>query len=232
MTEAPPRTLRAVLLDFGGTLDADGLTWKERFFRLYRAEGLAPSRAAFDPVFYRADDALVGAIPEALPFRDTVERLATGVSEGLEIRDADVAARVAERFLDDAFLTLRRNAALLGRLARRYRLGIVSNFYGNLPAVCRDAGIDRFFGVVVDSTRVGASKPDPRIFGIALAGLGVAAVEAVFVGDSPARDMVGAREIGMRHVWLGGAAAHGGAAPCCPGDPVIRSLAEIEGLLE
>lgn len=33
----------SVLFDFGGTLDADGIPWKERFFRLYQAEGLALS---------------------------------------------------------------------------------------------------------------------------------------------------------------------------------------------
>ena len=53
----------AVLFDFGGTLDADGITWKERFFRLCLDEGVTIARERFDPVFYAADDALVGGIP-------------------------------------------------------------------------------------------------------------------------------------------------------------------------
>jgi len=69
-----------VLFDFGGTLDADGLTWKTRFFRLCREEGLVADPERFDPVFHAADDALVGAIPATLPFRDTVHRLAAGVT--------------------------------------------------------------------------------------------------------------------------------------------------------
>ena len=32
--------VETLLFDFGGTLDADGVAWKERFFTLYRAEGL------------------------------------------------------------------------------------------------------------------------------------------------------------------------------------------------
>ena len=32
--------IETVLFDFGGTLDADGVAWKERFHALYRAEGL------------------------------------------------------------------------------------------------------------------------------------------------------------------------------------------------
>jgi len=228
--KAAPPAVRALLLDFGGTLDADGIPWKERFFRLYRAEGLAPAGEAFDRAFYRADDALVGVIPETLSFEETVQRLAAGVSEGLGVPDRAVSARVARRFVDDALDVLGRNRPILARLGRRYRLGVVSNFYGNLAAVCRDAGIAALFGVLVDSTQAGVSKPDPRIFELALDGLGVSATEAVFVGDSPGRDMHGARRTGMRHVWLGGEAATM-AAPCCPGDPVVRSLVEIEGLL-
>src|SRR5438034_1108132 len=48
----------AVLFDFGGTLDADGLAWKERVYRLFGEEGVAVERARFDPLFHAADDAL------------------------------------------------------------------------------------------------------------------------------------------------------------------------------
>ncbi|MCI0547943.1 MAG: HAD family hydrolase [Candidatus Rokubacteria bacterium] len=218
-----------MLFDFGGTLDADGLTWKARFFRLWREEGLATSPEAFDAVFYRADDALVGAIPPTLTLGETVERLAVGLGAALGARDAAVAARVAQRFTDDALASLARSAVLLGRLSGRYRLGLVSNFYGNLATVCHNAAMQQLFGVIVDSTVVGLEKPDPRIFERALTALEVGAADAVFVGDSLPRDMAGARAVGMRHIWLAGETAP--ARPCCPGDPVVRALAEIEGLI-
>ncbi len=34
-----PQT-KAILFDFGGTIDADGVAWKERFYPLYLAEHL------------------------------------------------------------------------------------------------------------------------------------------------------------------------------------------------
>jgi hypothetical protein len=34
------RQIETLLFDFGGTLDADGVAWKERFHAHYRAEGL------------------------------------------------------------------------------------------------------------------------------------------------------------------------------------------------
>jgi HAD superfamily hydrolase (TIGR01509 family) len=220
----------AVLFDFGGTLDADGLPWKERVFRLFREEGVAVTRERFDPAFYAADDALVGTVPATTSFKAIVERLAAGVAAALEISDRAIADRVARRFLSDALEALDGNTPLLRELSRRYRLGVVSNFYGNLAQVCDDAGIRSLFGVLVDSVDVGCTKPAARIFQHALDALGVSAAATTFVGDSLPRDMAGARDLGMRHIWLAGADAES-ARPCCRDDRQIRSLRELEAIL-
>jgi putative hydrolase of the HAD superfamily len=224
------RRPRAVLFDFGGTLDAPGVTWRERAFRLYRAAGAVAEPAVFDPLFYAADDALVGAVPATLSLAETVHRVFTAVSAGLGVADAGMTGRLTARFVQDALAGCRASAAVLDRLGRRYRLGVVSNFYGNLGAVCAEAGLTPLLGAIADSTVVGAGKPDPRIFQHALGALGVEPAEATFVGDSRPRDMEGARALGMPHVWLVEPAAPP-AAPCCPGDPVIHALDELERLL-
>ena len=54
------------------------------------------------------------------------------------------------------------------------------------------------FDAVVDSTVVGFTKPDPRIFTLALDRLGVAAADALMVGDSPSADVDGASAAGIR----------------------------------
>lgn len=224
------RGLDAVLFDLGGTLDGPGIPWKERIFRLYRAEGVRLDAEEFDTLFYRADDAVVGAIPATLPFRDTVQRLVEGVSVALKVDDARLSARVAAQFVDGAMSCARANARVLAELAGRYRLGIVSNFYGNLAAVCDELGLRSHLGVMVDSTDLGWTKPDPRLFQHALGALGVDAARAAFVGDSLSRDMAGARATGMAHIWL-----VGDAVPlpegCCPGDRVIRAIDDLRGLL-
>ena len=222
---------KALLFDFGGTLDADGLPWKERFFRLWRAEGEDVPRERFDKAFYAADDALVGHLPPELSLEDTVRRLAYGVSENLGTQDAGVASRVAARFCADAFLVLTRSARVLERLSARYGLAVVSNFYGNLAAVCEDAGLSPFLSATVDSAAVGCCKPDAEIFRAALRKLGAVPSEAVFVGDSRERDMAGARALGMRHILLSADPA-AAPAPCCGGDAVIRSLSDLPDLLE
>ncbi|MEX2146570.1 MAG: HAD family hydrolase [Candidatus Rokuibacteriota bacterium] len=232
MADAVPvarATPQGLLFDFGGTLDADGLTWKDRFFHLFRAEGCSLAPAAFDPHFYAADDSLVGTVPATLGLRDSVDRLARDLAARLRL-DAGAGGRVAARFVDDALARLHANRAVLGRLHGRYRLGVVSNFYGNLEAVCDDAGIRSLLDVIVDSARVGYTKPDARIFRCAVDALGLTFAQAIFVGDSPTRDMAGARAVGMAHVWL--VEAGGGArTPCCAADRVIHTLTELEDVL-
>src|SRR5437762_3096594 len=193
------------------------------------SEGVMVTPERFDPLFYGADDALVRAIPDSLSLAETVRRLVAGLGAALDLSDA-LADRIARRFVEDAIGYARDNISLLSELARHYRLGIVSNFYGNLAPVCDDLRLRPLFGTIVDSAEVGWTKPDPRIFAHALRTLGVEASEATFVGDSLARDMSGARGIGMAHIWLAADAAPDSRA-CCPGDPVIRSLGDLRGLL-
>jgi len=218
----------ALLFDFGGTLDARGVPWKERFASAFAAEGVAPAPAVFDRASNDADDALVGTLPRALGLAVTVERLAVGVAANLGVGEAGVAARAGARFLADARACLAESADLLARLAARHRIGVVSNFYGNLAAVLEEAGLAPHVSVAVDSEVVGATKPDAAIFRAALDALGLAVKDALFVGDSARRDMAGAKALGMPHVLL---AANGGAAVCCPGDRVIPRLSALEELL-
>ena len=220
-------TPKALLFDFGGTLDADGVAWKERFSAQFAAEGAAVPPARFDPAFYASCDVLVGAVPADLSLAGVVERVAGGVGQRLGL-DLSLARRAGERFLAESEAALAASRALLARLARSYRLGVVSNFYGNLAHVLDEAGFGPFVAAVADSAVVGAMKPDARIFLAALEPLDAAPGEALFVGDSLPRDMAGARALGMPHLLLSPVP---GTAPCCPDDRVIRRLAELPGAL-
>ena len=218
---------KVLLFDFGGTLDAEGIPWKDRFWRIAREEGLDVPQAEFDRAFYGATDSLEGTIPRGAGFRETVERVAAGLAERLG-RDPAVGKRIGDRFAEDALRQLAESAAMLSRLRERYRIGIVSNFYGNLQAVLEETGLAPSVAVAVDSTLAGCKKPDPRIFQAALDALGASPRDAVFVGDSLRRDMTGARGMGMRHVWLRSAESDGGC--CCPEDRVIARLSELSRL--
>ena len=222
-TRTPPT---ALLFDFGGTLDADGIAWKERFRTLVSQEGIAVEPERFDKMFYEADDALVGRLPKDLSLQETARRLARGLAERMG-ESPELAERVAAGFLRESIAKLDANAAVLRALAGRYRIGVVSNFYGNLAAICSGTSIGPYVSTAVDSAAVGASKPDPRIFQAALEALETSADRAIFIGDSLPRDMEGARRLGMPHVWM----QPGATAACCPDDAVIGSVTELLGML-
>jgi HAD superfamily hydrolase (TIGR01509 family) len=197
-----------LLFDFGGTLDADGVAWKERFYTLYRAEGLDMTADAFAPCFFAADSPLVGGLPPTTGLSGTVHALVLNLESELARRGAGTdqdglrGRRVASRFLSESAAAFARNRPILQSLKERYRLGVVSNFYGNLEAVCHGAGLAPLFAVMVDSHRVGAEKPDPAIFRAALKALGARPETTVFVGDSLRRDREGARRMGMGFIWI------------------------------
>ena len=216
---------KAVLFDYGGTLDANGIPWKERFGTLLANEGFEVPSERFDPAFYAADDAMVGGVPESLSYADTVSRLAESLVVALGLEAPALGQRLGQRFLSDSLGQLSTNAGVLDALSRRYRLGIVSNFYGNLERVCEDVGIARFMTVMVDSTRVGWTKPAPAIFEAALRVLDVEPERAIFVGDSLRRDRSGAAAMGMPFIWFRGDNAD---APSDDDFLTINALEQLE----
>jgi putative hydrolase of the HAD superfamily len=115
-------------------------------------------------------------------------------------------------------------------LKNRYQLGIVSNFYGNLEAVCHSAGLASLFAVMVDSHRVGAEKPDPAIFRAALEPLHATPETTVFVGDSLRRDREGARRMGMRFIWVAPQDVQIAETRAATDPPIHGTVAELRDL--
>ncbi|MEM3697039.1 MAG: HAD family hydrolase [Candidatus Bathyarchaeia archaeon] len=93
---------------------------------------------------------------------------------------------------------------LLEKASTEYKLGVISNFtYAPvIYAGLRKLGINHFFNVVLVSEDVGWRKPHIKIFQEALQRLKVKAEEAVYVGDSPAEDIAGAKKAGMKTIFV------------------------------
>ena len=85
----------------------------------------------------------------------------------------------------------------LEMLANRYRLAVLTN--GN--ADVRRLGLADYFQFALCAEDLGVGKPDPRPFREALRRAGVAANQAVHVGDHPLDDIRGAQAAGLRAVW-------------------------------
>lgn len=225
---SPLNGSRGVLFDFGGTLDSDGGHWLDRFSDLYEALGVQIPQSRIKEVFYLADRVCCED-PQVNDWglRRLMAHHVRIQFQALGLDSPTMEAEMVDRFCSPMEDCLRRNRDLLRRLAGRYRLGLVSNFYGNVAALCDEAYLSDSFRVILDSVQIGFGKPDPRIFRMALEKLQLPPEQVVFVGDSYERDMIPAAALGLRTIWLKGPKPRipEGAPPV---DGVITELAELE----
>jgi len=106
-------------------------------------------------------------------------------------------------------------------------LGLISNIDRDLSSTYDELGLSSSLDVLVTSLAVGAAKPDPAIFRIALERAGVDASEAIHVGDMYHSDIMGARSAGIRPLLIDRDGLHQGISDC----PRISSLGEVAGYI-
>jgi len=112
------------------------------------------------------------------------------------------------------------------RLAKQYRVGVISNADGKIEAVLRRCGIGDCFLSITDSGLVGYEKPHPEIFRQAMRSLNAEPEESLYVGDVYFVDYLGATRAGMQAVLMDvqGAYKEKGVAR-------VESLAELQEML-
>jgi putative hydrolase of the HAD superfamily len=202
------RPLRAIFFDAGNTLihmDFDAIAAAlaregvpATADEVQRAEWRA--RVRLDATFHP------GASTE---HPDTGDRYVAFVLDELGVQDPDtVAALIAWRRSYNppnglwTVLEPRAEAALA--LARRAGLAaaVISNSNGTIAAILDTFGLGRHLDFVIDSSRVGVEKPDPRIFRIALERARLSPEDAAYIGDLYSIDVLGARAAGLSAVLV------------------------------
>lgn len=84
------------------------------------------------------------------------------------------------------------------RLKGKVLIGSVTNGNADLQTI----GLAHHFKASVSAPQFGRAKPDPAIFHAACDALGVAPIDAVYVGDDLILDVQGAQRAGLRGVWM------------------------------
>jgi FMN phosphatase YigB (HAD superfamily) len=218
---------RGYLFDYGGTLDGEGWHWFDRTLHLYRRSGCEIPEPQLKQAFYVAEQAIAEeARREGLRLRPLLERHVELQMAVLGDDALRFATPVVRGFCEMTEEGWHRARAALSRLRGRARLGVVSNFYGNLDVLLEEGGLSPLLDAVVESARVGIEKPDPAIYRLAAQRLALVPEDVVMVGDNFDRDIRAARAIGMRAIWL----RRGSAQPPETGlaDCVISRLDEIQ----
>ncbi len=96
---------------------------------------------------------------------------------------------------------------VLAALRRRYEIALITNTQGQKSTdthrISLYPDLETYFSVIIVAGEAGIpTKPDPQPFHRCLEKLGLAAHEAVYVGDDWRIDICGAREAGLHAIWL------------------------------
>jgi HAD superfamily hydrolase (TIGR01549 family) len=117
--------------------------------------------------------ASVGELTPEQHWISVVSKLRRKDSELSAIRDEFFAGDIVDRTLIEYIRSLR----------GKYKTGLISNAWGDLRDFIVREKFDDAFDRMIISAEVGAMKPQPKIFEIALEQSGVSPTETVFVDD-------------------------------------------------
>lgn len=128
---------------------------------------------------------------------------------------------------------LKENKLVLEHLKQNgYPMVLVSNFYGNINQVLKDAGIDGYFEDVIESAVVGVRKPNPAIFALGVCALDLPASLVLVVGDTYGKDIIPAHKLGCHTLWIKGLQWEEKKVDESIPDGIIKKLSEMEEFLK
>jgi epoxide hydrolase-like predicted phosphatase len=178
--------IRAVIFDFGGVLlRTEDRTGREKWQKRLGMGERELCQAVFETdISARAS---IGQVPEAEVWRHLAVTLNLNADQVREFQHDFWAG-------DRLDLELVR---FLHSLRPRYKTAILSNAWSGLREVITQRfHLDDVVDTIVISAEEGIAKPDPRIYRISAARLGVRTEEAVFVDDME-KNARGAGAVGM-----------------------------------
>ena len=154
----------------------------------------------------------------------------------LSLSDSEIhqiAADMARYINAKTLALLNENRQVLEHLKQAgYPMVLVSNFYGNINQVLKDAGIDGYFKDVIESAVVGVRKPNPAIFALGVCALDLPASQVLVVGDTYDKDIIPAYKLGCHTLWIKGLQWEEKKVDESIPDGIIKKLSEMEEFLK
>lgn len=200
--------IKGVLLDYGGTIDTNGLHWGAVLWNSYQKANIAIEKDLFSKAYSFGERSLAinPIIKPSHSFYDTlylkIEQQFSFLHEnGIDL-DTQLIEQIAEDCNEFARRTVLEAKPVLELLSEKYPLVLVSNFYGNIHSVLEIFGIQKLFTKIIESAVVGVRKPDPAIYQLGAESIHFSPKECVVIGDSFSKDIVPAKKLGSKAIWL------------------------------
>ena len=240
--------IRAVLFDVNGTLI--DIETDECMEEAYRAiahfltyQGIALHRGEVRDLYFQIMKEQFAASKETYPEFDVVEvwrevlrRHATEYTSSLDpsklLQMPLFLAELQRGISRKRLAAFPQTLEILAELKTRYRLAVVSDAqsaYG-LPELSA-VGLAGYFAPIVISGDYGYRKPNARLFQAALTALKVCPEEAIFVGNDRFRDVLGARQVGMKTILFCPRGNPGGSPETEP-DYLLHQYADLPRAIE
>lgn len=232
-----------LLFDFGGTLDTVGCHWGKFLWHAYERNAIPVTEGQFRDAYVHAErtlgkQAIIQSTDTFLSMLTTKIRIEFDylVRSGWIAVNEDEAERMQRSLVKDVYERVKANLtvsrSVLTELRKEYRIGLVTNFYGNMSVVLDEFGLASLFDTVTESAVVGVRKPDPQIFRSAVKALDVETENVIVIGDSYSKDILPAHEIGCHTIWLKGEGWVSEELTTCEADYIIKDLYEVEPVLK
>ena len=232
-----------LLFDFGGTLDTVGCHWGKFLWHAYERNAIPVTEGQFRDAYVHAErtlgkQAIIQSTDTFLSMLTTKIRIEFDylVRSGWIAVNEDEAERMQRSLVKDVHERVKANLtvsrSVLTELRKEYRIGLVTNFYGNMSVVLDEFGLASLFDTVTESAVVGVRKPDPQIFRSAVKALDVETENVIVIGDSYSKDILPAHEIGCHTIWLKGEGWVSEELTTCEADYIIKDLYEVEPVLK
>lgn len=197
-------SVKSLLFDYGGTIDANGVHWGEVLWKAYSDYNSGISRDTFRKVYTQVEQ-LLGSQSLILPghtFKETLEIKVKLQFETLRIDNPCLFSSITEGCYENTRHCIHRSLQVLEQLKKCYPMYLVSNFYGNLQTTLREFNLIQYFQGVIESAETGFRKPDLQIFRIAIEKTGNKPEEVAVIGDSYKNDIEPAIRLGCQTIWL------------------------------
>ncbi len=196
--------IKGILIDFGGTIDSDGIHWFNAFSDAYAIVADIPKELLWDA--YVHTERTLGRNPIIQPTDTFCKTLQTKIALQTEyLQQHGITVTAQDTILDTCYNKVVKHISTVSKpVLERIQLPmvLVTNFYGNMHTVLKEFGLDHLFKDVVESAVVGVRKPDPQIFRLGVAILGLEPQETVMIGDSQEKDILPAQSIGCQTIQI------------------------------
>lgn len=175
---------RVLFFDVGYTLVDESAAWKKRCEEQAATEEAQRCGLTAGKIIREIELASAARLPQ---YRTFIEKY--GIREIAPYRNE------LETLYADA-------PRVLQYLSRKYKLGVIANQADGLKERLDEFGILSPFSYIVSSFDVQLKKPDARIFEYAICLADCPPSQAVMIGDRLDNDILPAKAVGMKTVWI------------------------------